>query len=196
MVWMTALLSIAFAEPIPVEVVAAADGGFTLIRDGAPFVVQGVGGEDQLTLLTRIGGNAIRTWGVGAETGAFLDAAHAQGLAVSVGIWLGHDRHGFDYTDAAQVAAQKAAAREAVLAYRDHPAVLVWGVGNEMEGFAEGDDPDVWSAVCDIADMVQELDPVAGVHCGDSPTADLCGRGHHRVVGVELLDHVGDVTDG
>ncbi|NND53845.1 MAG: hypothetical protein HKN56_02615, partial [Gammaproteobacteria bacterium] len=50
-------------------------------------------------------------------------------------------------------------AREYVLKYKDHPALLIWGVGNEMEGFAEGDDPVIWKAVNDIAAMIKELDP-------------------------------------
>jgi hypothetical protein len=78
---------------------------------------------------------------------------------VTVGIWLGHERHGFDYRDPAQVQAQLQRVREAVLAYRDHPALLLWGIGNEMEGFESGDDPVIWAAVNDVAALVKELDP-------------------------------------
>ena len=37
--------------------------------------------------------------------------------------------------------------------------MLLWGIGNEMEGFGDGDDPAIWAAVNDIAAMVKELDP-------------------------------------
>ncbi|MEM7081645.1 MAG: glycoside hydrolase family 2 TIM barrel-domain containing protein [Pseudomonadota bacterium] len=108
--------------------------------------------------LAATGANSIRTWGVeGAD--AILDEAHALGLTVTIGIWLGHERHGFDYGDEAQVAEQMARAKAAVLAHKDHPALLMWGIGNEMEGFGDGNDPTIWKAVNDIAAMVKELDP-------------------------------------
>jgi hypothetical protein len=144
--------------PVPVAVETTEDG-FGLLRDGEPYALRGVGGEQDLDLLAAIGGTSIRTWGVGEETAALLDAAHARGLTVALGIWLGHERHGFDYDDPEQVAAQLDQVREAVLAHRDHPALLLWGVGNEMEGFEAGDDPAVWRAVCEAAALVQELDP-------------------------------------
>jgi len=37
----------------------------------------------------------VRTWGA-ADLDALLDQAHALGLTVTIGIWLGHERHGFD----------------------------------------------------------------------------------------------------
>ena len=78
---------------------------------------------------------------------------------MAVGIWLGHERHGFKYGDPAQVAEQKERARQAILRYKDHPAVLLWGIGNEMEGYEKGDNPAVWKAVNDIAALAKQLDP-------------------------------------
>ena len=145
------------AQAIPTEL-RQTDTGWQLFRDGKPYLVKGAGGQTALQQLVEAGGNSIRTWGAD-DIGELLDEAHALGLSVTVGIWLGHERHGFDYDDAAQVQAQFEQAREYVLRYKDHPALLLWGVGNEMEGFAEGDDPKIWQAVNDIAAMIKELDP-------------------------------------
>ena len=135
--------------------------------------MRGAGGFQHLELLVACGGNSIRTWGVNESTGDLLDRAHELGLTVSLGLWLGHDRHGFDYDDPKQVAKQKKEIRQAVLKHRHHPALLLWGVGNEMEGFKSGDDPNIWKAVNDIAKMIQKLDPH---HPVMTTTADIGGE--------------------
>ncbi|MCB9737568.1 MAG: hypothetical protein H6745_33730, partial [Deltaproteobacteria bacterium] len=148
------------ARPGPAHVeVVARDGGFALLRDGAPYVIRGAGGDGSLEALAAAGGNSVRTWGVGPDTPALLDEAAALGLTVTVGLWLGHPRHGFDYGDEAAVRAQLERARADVLRLKDHPALLLWGVGNEMEGFEKGDDPRVWDAVDAVAAMIAREDP-------------------------------------
>jgi hypothetical protein len=132
--------------------------GWQLLRGGEPYFIRGAGGDGSLEALAAAGANSLRTWGAD-DIDARLDAAHAQGLSVTVGIWLGHERHGFDYEDEDQVREQFERARQTVLRYKDHPAVLMWGVGNEMEGFESGDNPAIWVAVNDIAAMIKELDP-------------------------------------
>lgn len=149
---------LAMAEPIPVELRQTAEG-WQLYRGGEPYFIKGAGGTDSLEALAAAGANSIRTWDPGDDFGALLDHAHELGLSVAAGIWLGHERHGFDYDDPAQVKEQLERVRSIVLEYRDHPAILLWGLGNEMEGFGDGDHPAVWQAVGDIARMVKELDP-------------------------------------
>ena len=135
------------------------DGHATLSIDGQPFPIKGAGGTTHFDRLAAAGGNAVRTWGVDEGTRELLDRAHENGLKVAVGIWLGHARHGFDYGDPAQVQKQLDDARAAVEKYKDHPAVLLWGVGNEMEEYGQTTDPRVWKAVNDVAAMIAEVDP-------------------------------------
>jgi len=155
---------------IPVELVRN-EAGWQLLRGGEPYFIRGAGGADSLEQLAAAGGNSVRTWGAD-NAGEILDKAHALGLTVTVGIWLGHERHGFDYADKTQVADQLNRAREIVLRHKDHPAVLLWGIGNEMEGFEAGDNPAIWQAVNDIAAMTKELDPN---HPTMTVTAELGG---------------------
>lgn len=133
------------------------DAGWQLLRGGEPYFIRGAGGDASLEALAAAGANSVRTWG--GDVGDLLDEAHALGLTVTVGLWLGHPRHGFDYADEAQLADQRERVRQIVLRHRDHPALLIWGIGNEMEGFGEGDDPAVWAEVDRIAALVKELDP-------------------------------------
>ncbi len=78
-------------------------------------------------------------------------------MSVTVGIWLGHERHGFRYDNPEMVAAQFEKAKAAFQKYKDHPAVLMWGIGNEMEG--DGKNEAIFVAVNNIAKMAKEVDP-------------------------------------
>lgn len=167
--------------PHIVRVEKTADG-FRLLRDGVPYIIRGAGGSDRLDDLVAAGGNSIRTWHL-SHSDRTLDRAAELGLTVTVGMWLGHERHGFNYSDPAQVSADKERAREAVLKYKDHPAVLLWGIGNEMEG--NGQNPKVWQAVNDIARMIKELDP-------NHPTMTvIAGTGDGKVR--EFVKHCPDI---
>lgn len=136
--------------------VEAYGGKFRILRNGEPYYVRGVGGQSRLETLAAMGGNSIRTWHID-NARHVLDDAHANGLTVTMGIWIGHPRHGFDYTNQKAIEDQRTMVRDAVLALKDHPALLFWGVGNEVELMS---DPDlVFPELNTLAAMVKELDP-------------------------------------
>ncbi|MEL7498466.1 MAG: glycoside hydrolase family 2 TIM barrel-domain containing protein [Planctomycetota bacterium] len=143
-------------QAVPVSV-KQVDGNWTLMRDGKPYQIKGAGGEASLKLLSQLGGNSGRVWGVDETTKARLDEAHKNGITVAVGLWLEHERHGFDYSDADAVEQQAKRTLDAVKQYKNHPAVLVWGVGNEMEG--EGKNPAIWKHIEDICQRIKKEDP-------------------------------------
>lgn len=151
------LSCVASAAPSRVEVKSTGAGRFQLLVDGKPFFVQGAGGNRSREFLKQIGGNAVRTWGVDQLDEA-LDEAQKNGLKVCAGIWIEHERHGFSYDDPTFIQAQYDRAKAAILKYKDHPALLLWAIGNEMEG-EKGDKPRIWKAVNDIAKLAKELDP-------------------------------------
>ncbi len=158
------------ASPVRVQ---RADGAWTLMRDGRPYTVRGAGGGEHLERLAEAGGNSVRTWdGEGIDD--LLDQAHTLGLTVTVGIWLEHERHGFDYADPASKQRQLAKVRRIVNTYKDHPAVLLWGVGNEVE--LGGDLDKAMIAIEDAAALIKTLDP-------DHPTmAVIAEIGDEKVV--------------
>lgn len=136
--------------------VRSAGGKFELLRNGKPYQIHGVGGSEHLAKLTAAGGNTIRTWD-SKNLGNILDLAQQHGLTVCAGLWLGHQRHGFDYTNREAVTAQLREKLNFVRKHKDHPALLMWGVANEAEG--DGDDPDVWKAINQLAKEINRLDP-------------------------------------
>ncbi len=144
------------AETVPVTLEQDGEGPFSIYRDGEPYFIKGAGGSSRLDLLVRSGGNSIRTWRT-RDADRILDEAHERGLTVMLGVWLQHERHGFDYDDEEAVTRQKEEVRDKILRYRDHPALLAWGLGNEVDLMYTN--TRVWHAVEDIAQMVKELDP-------------------------------------
>jgi len=141
--------------PIKVEI-RQDENGYQLYRAGKPYYVKGVGGQVFLDEAIECGANSIRTWGTN-DAEKVLDEAHEKGLTVLFGLWVGQERQGFDYADSKAVRAQFEQFREVVKKYKDHPAVLMWGIGNENDLMYS--DYRVWNAINDIAKMIHEEDP-------------------------------------
>ena len=148
----------AFGEQGAVRVeVAAFDGGFTLVREGRPYLVRGAGAADiDLATVAAHGGNSIRTWGV-EDAQATLDSAHKHGLTVSMGLPVAAERFGFDYDDAASIAEQRRNVENAVRQYQDHPALLAWIIGNELD--MRHTNPRVYNEVNELSRLIHALDP-------------------------------------
>ncbi|MBC7855048.1 MAG: hypothetical protein IAF94_16575 [Pirellulaceae bacterium] len=147
------------AERRAVRIERTADGYQLLLNDN-PYFICGAGWVNgNLAALQQAGGNSIRTWGAD-DLGSVLDQAHKLGLTVTAGIWLGQVHQGFRYDDAAAVEKQRAMVREVVLKYKDHPALLFWGLGNEVELHVDpAAQRAIWQEINDLARMVKELDP-------------------------------------
>ena len=173
------------------------DGRYQLYVNDAPFYIHGAGLEfGDVEALAAHGGNSFRTWRTdnGQDTGMeVLDRAHANGLMVTMGIEIARERPGsgrgvfnFDYSDSAAVAVQLAAVREEVMLYKDHPALLMWGIGNELNLGATN--PLVWDAVNDISKMIREVDgnhPTLTMLAGISP--ELIAQIKTRAPDLDLL---------
>lgn len=153
------VVSNANAEAIPVEVIKE-DGRYRLLRGGEPYEVKGAGLEYRdLGVFVSHGGNSIRTWrtdNTKATALEQLDDAAKHGVTVAMCIEIGRERHGFNYDDEEAVAQQLEYARQEVLKYRDHPALLTWIIGNEANLSFEN--PKVFDAINDISIMIHELD--------------------------------------
>lgn len=149
------ICSIAFSQSVKVEL-KNIDGMYQIYRDGKPYYIHGAGGQGYLDNLVECGGNSIRTWSLdnAKET---LDRAHAKGLTVMMGMWVQHERHGFDYNNSDKITAQLEKFRTAIIKLKDHPALLMWGIGNEVN--LQYSNTKVWEAIQDIAKMCHEIDP-------------------------------------
>lgn len=141
------------AQPIPVKI-EKHGGGFRLMRGGKPYEIKGAVGGVRLDQLVAAGGNSTRT---GPDR---LDEAQRFGLTALVGLPLGKQRMGFDYSDQAQVAKQREQIRAIVEKWKHHPAVLIWAIGNEPELITtEQQRRELWKEVNYLAAMIKSLDP-------------------------------------
>ena len=142
--------------PPPPAAFAVRVGADGMTRGGKPYFVKGAGGSGSLEQLAVRGANSYRTWTTN-ELGKTLDQADKLGLTVSAGIWLEHESSWFSYNNPAHCDKQAERVRKEVTLYRDHPALLAWGLGNEVEG--DGTNIAFWKQLDRLAKLVRELDP-------------------------------------
>lgn len=147
-----------FAQPTTVRVQKTGDS-FRLLRNGKPYFIQGAVGSDYLVKLKQYGGNAIRT-GSNRQT---LNRADSLGLTTLVNLPVRAERDGMNYDDAEAVRQQHERVMTIVRQTKDHPAVLMWALGNELDfiqaNVKERYKTKVWDAVNALAKEIHQLDP-------------------------------------
>lgn len=132
------------------------DGAYQLYRNTEPYYIKGAGGYAHYELIKEYGGNSVRLWSTeGAKE--YLDKANELGLTVTLGLDMLQERRGFNYDDKKAVQEQFEKLKTEILLFKDHPALLMWSVGNEMDQFAKN--YNVWNAVNDLAKYIHEVDP-------------------------------------
>lgn len=134
-----------------------ANGKYQLLVNNEPFYIKGAGmNYGYIAELAKHNANSFRTWSTrnGKEV---LDEAQKYDLMVSMGISVGLERHGFDYNDTIAVKQQYERIKKEVLKLKDHSALLIWAIGNELN--LRATNPKVWDAVNDISKMIHEIDP-------------------------------------
>ncbi|MEP4532114.1 MAG: DUF4434 domain-containing protein [Cyclobacteriaceae bacterium] len=146
--------------------VSKASGVWRMYKDGEPFFIKGVAASGFFYTPGDYGANTIRLYGINDTTMTILDKAHENGLSVGFGVWMQQPEYGFDYTDEVAVQEQLEVIREQVREYKDHPALLFWFLGNELDGHYDENDQRqaMWEAVNDVSKMIHEVD-------GEHPTS-------------------------
>ncbi|HEY8401596.1 MAG TPA: glycoside hydrolase family 2 TIM barrel-domain containing protein [Cytophagaceae bacterium] len=89
--------------------------------------------------------------------GELLQIADSLGMTVALGLDLAKEINGFSYKDEEEVEIQFQRIKQVVERYKDHPALLFWIIGNEVNQGSTSSD--VWKEVNRIAEMIHETDP-------------------------------------
>lgn len=143
-----------WAQTSKVEIVQGA-AGFELLKDGEPYYIKGAGAKEHFELLEQSGANSIRLWST--NKAALMDSAHARNMTVTLGLHVNPERTGMDYNDEYAVQGQIEQLKTEVLQYKDHPALIIWGIGNEVD--LKYSNPKVWETVEALAKFIKEVDP-------------------------------------
>jgi hypothetical protein len=142
-----------------------------------PYFIKGVIGQTYLEKVKEYGGNSIRM-GYRKEG---LDKVWQLGLTVLVDLPANAERYGMNYDDTAAVRKQTENIVGIVRKTKDHPAVLMWTIGNELD-YIPGTlpfNPKVWNAVNDAARAIKAIDP-------DHPVM--------TVIGISMMEKVTDIV--
>lgn len=156
LLWWSSMLwlSVAWGQVLHVETVPTADG-FQLLKNGTPYQIKGAGAKEHFELLEQSGANSIRLWSTNQP--GLLDTARRRDMTVTLGLYVRPERSGMNYNDEYAVLGQLAHLKEEVLKYKDHPALLMWGIGNEVD--LQYENTKVWDTVQELARFIHEVDP-------------------------------------
>ncbi|MHC4402600.1 MAG: glycoside hydrolase family 2 TIM barrel-domain containing protein [Planctomycetota bacterium] len=144
------------AEVNHYEIVKKGDS-WQLLQNGQPLYIKGAVGWQHFDVLKQRGGNSLRT----RASKANLDRAHEHGLVVMAGLPIRGERNGMDWADPERVAEQKGKALGIVEQLKDHPALMLWVVGNELDWIPPGiaHHPRLWQHLNDLAVAIHRIDP-------------------------------------
>ena len=160
---MTLLPRVAFSAPRHVE--AACTGGkwhFTV--DGRPFYMNAATiytSQDFCIQPADYGANTVRTFRFGPNPRTFLDNCEQAGLMVHAGLGFRSVRSGaYANDEAGALARQEEEILNIVRKYKDHPAILCWCIGNEIEiNYADKPLTAQYESIQRIAEAIHAIDP-------------------------------------
>jgi hypothetical protein len=178
------------------------DGCWQISINDKPWELKGVGcakvsGEkaDYLKMAADLGATTVRTWGADQLSQEYLDKAAAYGLKVNVGLWLswvnppGSAAQDASYLPTAkeEFVQKRERERQLVLGtvkkFKDHPAVLMWNLGNEVIYFSQ--DVREREAFCRfLASLIQEVKTLDPTH----PVSYVCAGGWDLYEELDFLE--------
>ena len=135
------------------------NGKYVIYRNGQPYKIVGAAGHTNLKKLREIGGNTVRTYDT-LNLGSILDEAEKNNLAVMVGLPLPESKYSKYIYDNPQVSSKQFQyIKNLVNKYKNHPALLIWCVGNELDFSPNIKLLNFYRSFNDIVDMIHQDDP-------------------------------------
>ncbi|WP_053992568.1 glycoside hydrolase family 2 TIM barrel-domain containing protein [Mangrovimonas sp. TPBH4] len=150
--------------------------GYEIIRNGRPFYIKGAGGKPYFKELSEAGGNTLRLYDT-INTAKILDEALKYDIAVILDIPLpDYNRYAWAYEDNSKIELMKTRIRDYVMEHKDHPALLMWNLGNELMfpfNFGNNEFIDAFNVMVDQIHKIDSNHPVGTTVAGASRTQVL-----------------------
>ena len=107
------------------------NGVYRIYKNGSPILIKGAVGHTNLAELVACGGNTISTWDT-TMVETILNEAQKYNISVVVGLDIPSGDVLQFYNDEKKVAELFKAHQASVRRFKNHPALLYWGLGNEL----------------------------------------------------------------
>ena len=150
-------------------------GSWYLTLNGKPFELKGVGinygygtyGQDFMKMAKEMGANTVRSWNYtqGVLGKSYLDHAQKNGLYVASWMWLNPAKDEYKTISYKKGSPYRKRCRERVLRWvndlKNHPALLMWGLGNEVIFFSKSEEEKIAFArfLNELCEMIHNIDP-------------------------------------
>lgn len=146
--------------------------GNKILVDGSEFMVKGVAANNFHGKAAAMGANALRVYNMSTSTmgelGYVLDEAWMNNLKVCVGLYMfPWNQNGvnnfYNENYSASIDKLRTHIKNIVGAYKDHPAVLMWCIGNECESAYDGSEDlsanhHMWNVINEFAELIKSMD--------------------------------------
>lgn len=145
--------------------------------DGKEFYVNGAAATMAHSLMADYGANVCRIYSSSMQTRALLDELHESGLMCYVGLpapsYSSFSAEDPTYDDPAYRESRINTVIKIVEALKDHPAVLCWSLGNEVEGGGNDAREGTYKYYGELAAAIRKIDPDHPVTAAftETPTA-------------------------
>jgi len=141
---------------------------WTISHNNKPYYIRGAVGWADHKLLKSCGANSVRT----RASRRNLDKAVEHGLFAMAGLPVRGERNGMNWDDERMVEEQKQRVLQIVKELKNHPALMCWAIGNELDWIPPGHpyNPKLWIRLNDIAKAIKTIDP-------DHPVLTVVGTG-------------------
>ncbi|NIK92219.1 hypothetical protein GZ212_08645 [Mangrovimonas sp. CR14] len=163
--------------------------GYELLKNGKPFYIKGASGKGHIKELAQAGGNTIRLYDT-INSRIELDLAKKYKVSVILDIPLPEFRfYSNYYSEPKKVLAIKDYVRSYVREHKNHPSLLFWNLGNEINLPFSLSNKTYINTYNELIDLIHEEDPNHPV------STSYTGIGEKDILGLSLnfskLDLVG-----